>query len=132
MAIEAVGGEVVAFDADAVTPEAGEGAAAEIYHTHRGLDAATSCNDYVATGLLMQARALRIRVPKDICIAGFDNIDSARFVSLTTIDMGSEHNGLRRRANYWIFRAMPFLNTRAQAVSRAKAYYDEARFALEF
>ncbi|WP_367727733.1 substrate-binding domain-containing protein [Agrobacterium radiobacter] len=87
---------------------------------------------YVATGLLMQARALRIRVPKDICIAGFDNIDSARFVSLTTIDMGSEHNGLRRRANYWIFRAMPFLNTRAQAVSRAKAYYDEARFALEF
>ncbi|AIQ18511.1 transcriptional regulator [Paenibacillus sp. FSL H7-0357] len=43
-------------------------------------------NDYVAVGLLTEARKRSIDVPGRLAIVGFDNIDLARVFGLTTVD----------------------------------------------
>ena len=46
------------------------------------------CNDLMAVGVLNACKKLRIKVPEELSIIGFDNIDLSRYVEpkLTTID----------------------------------------------
>jgi DNA-binding LacI/PurR family transcriptional regulator len=48
-------------------------------------DAIYCCNDAMAIGTMLAFRRHGISVPGDLAMAGFDNIDAARLVGLTTI-----------------------------------------------
>ena len=58
-------------------------------------DAIVTFNDLLALGLLAEARALGVRVPEQVAVAGFDNITYGRLgsPSLTSVDMMSEAVG---------------------------------------
>jgi len=44
-----------------------------------------ACSDVQATGALAAARSLGLRVPDDLSIVGFDDIELASYVGLTTV-----------------------------------------------
>lgn len=58
-------------------------------------DAVVAYNDLLAMGLLLEARALGIRVPEQVSVAGFDNLAFGRLMSpaLTSVDMMGEATG---------------------------------------
>lgn len=51
-------------------------------------DGIFALNDLLATGVISQLTALGIRVPEDVRVVGFDNIDEAKYTvpALTTVD----------------------------------------------
>jgi LacI family transcriptional regulator len=58
-------------------------------------DALICYNDLMAMGFMKAAQTLGFRVPDDISVAGFDNIDFANYTlpPLTTVDLQSERMG---------------------------------------
>ena len=56
-------------------------------------DGIFALNDLLALGVISQLREMQIRVPEDVRVVGFDNIDEARYAvpSLTTIDPNRSH-----------------------------------------
>ena len=61
--------------------------AVKILHERGALPEALFCsNDAQAVGAMMAFRELRIRIPEDIGIIGYDNIKTSRFLGLSTID----------------------------------------------
>ena len=52
-----------------------------------GVTAVFCYNDLVAVGVLMACRDLRLRVPEQLSVVGYDDVDLARYVTppLTTI-----------------------------------------------
>ncbi|MEF2072626.1 LacI family DNA-binding transcriptional regulator [Consotaella aegiceratis] len=89
------GGELVEYDVGEPVVQAGERAAARILLGQYRPEVVIGCNDLVAIGLMTQARALGLRIPEDVAIAGFDDIPPSRYVSpaLTTVDMRGETTG---------------------------------------
>lgn len=59
---------------------------------NHGVDAIVACNDQLAAMALKNLAALGVRVPDEVAVTGFDNIDVARLVTpaLTTFDFGYE------------------------------------------
>jgi LacI family transcriptional regulator len=55
-----------------------------------GIFAAT---DLQAIALIKEARLMRLRIPQDIAIIGFDNIDMAEFFGLTTVHQPLDESG---------------------------------------
>jgi LacI family transcriptional regulator len=84
-----------AYEAAAPVIEEGERAASEILLSEERPDAVVTFNDLLALGLLTEARTLGIDIPKQVALAGFDNIAYGRLQSpsLTTVDMLSESVG---------------------------------------
>lgn len=56
-------------------------------------DAILCANDYVAAGMLTEARRQGVSVPDDIAIVGFDNTDIAHTLRITTIDNPIKRQG---------------------------------------
>ena len=83
------------FDANAPSAEEGERLASTILLPQEIDDASVTYNDLLAMGVLLEAKALGIRVPEQVSVAGFDNIAYGRLVSpaLTTVDMMGEATG---------------------------------------
>ena len=50
-------------------------------------------SDLLAIGLVRAARSLNLRVPEDLAIVGFDDIEAAEFMDLTTISQSLEESG---------------------------------------
>jgi len=50
-------------------------------------------SDMYAIGVLKAARLRKLHVPEDLAVIGFDNIDAADFMELTTIDQNLEESG---------------------------------------
>ena len=50
-------------------------------------------SDLYAIGVLKFARSHHIRIPEELAVIGFDNIDAADFVELTTVDQHLEESG---------------------------------------
>lgn len=95
---DAFGGDSAAvrvFDAAAPSAEEGERLAASILLAPERSDVIVTYNDLLAMGVLLQAKALGIRIPEQVSVAGFDNIAYARLTSpaLTTVDMMGEATG---------------------------------------
>jgi LacI family transcriptional regulator len=69
------------------TAEAGRAAASAVLHRDRRPTAIVCGNDVVAIGALNAARADGLRVPHDLTVVGFDDIDAAAWdlVGLTTV-----------------------------------------------
>lgn len=75
-------------------PKKGERLASTILLSQEMDDAIVAYNDLLAMGILLEAKALGIRVPEQVS-AAFDNIAYGRLVSpaLTTVDMMGEATG---------------------------------------
>ena len=84
-----------AFEATAPVAEEGERLASVVLLSGDMPDAIVTFNDLLALGLLAEARALGVRVPEQVAVAGFDNITYGRLgcPSLTSVDMMSEAVG---------------------------------------
>lgn len=50
-------------------------------------------SDLYAIGVLKAARSRGLNIPEDLALVGFDNIDAADFVELTTVDQHLEESG---------------------------------------
>lgn len=63
---------------------------------HPGLTALFACNDELAIGAIRAAQSLGLRVPQDLSVVGFDNIDLAREVqpALTTVHVHKSWMGI--------------------------------------
>ncbi|NUP03810.1 MAG: beta-glucosidase [Nonomuraea sp.] len=70
-----------------LTRPSGTAAAAQLLADHPDLDAIFAADDQMAIGALLAARAAGRRVPEDLAIVGFDDIDAASATSpaLTTV-----------------------------------------------
>ena len=65
----------------------GQDAVARLFDGRTRCDAIVAANDWMALGALEALRARGIRVPEDVAVVGFDDIDEARFATppLTTV-----------------------------------------------
>lgn len=63
--------------------------------TPGGLDAIAVANDFMALGVIAELQHRNVRVPEDLAVVGFDDVDSARLVrpALTTARQPSEQQG---------------------------------------
>jgi sigma-B regulation protein RsbU (phosphoserine phosphatase) len=89
---EALGRAQLEFDEQLVvqgdyTPPSGARAVATLFDRGPGCDAIVAANDWMALGALEALEARGLRVPEDVAVIGFDDIEQARFVTppLTTI-----------------------------------------------
>jgi LacI family transcriptional regulator len=89
------GATVSRFDLEAPSAPQGTKASANTLLGSERYDAVVCFNDLVALGYMHGAQALGLRVPEDISVVGFDNIQYAAFASppLTTVNMQSERLG---------------------------------------
>ncbi|MGK5447460.1 LacI family DNA-binding transcriptional regulator [Streptomyces radiopugnans] len=69
------------------TAEGGERAMAELLDRSPGLDAVFAGNDLTATGALRTLRARELRVPQDVAVVGYDDLEQAAWAepALTTV-----------------------------------------------
>lgn len=83
------------YEASAPVTEEGERLASLVLLSGKMPDAVVAFNDLVALGLMAEARALGIKVPQQVALAGFDNTAYGRLQcpSLTSVDMMSEAVG---------------------------------------
>ena len=81
--------------ADSDTLEGGRRAARALLSGNRKLTAILSVNDVMAVGALRELRENGIRVPQDLSVSGFDNIDLAQFCcpALTTVHIPRDQIG---------------------------------------
>ncbi len=84
---------------DMVTGEAGFAAESAIAEARRLLQhpdrpsAFMADDDLLASGLIAAARELGLRVPQDVAVVGFDDLDVARLLDLTTVRFDPEALG---------------------------------------
>ncbi len=84
------------FSANAPTAPEGERLCASIMLSGERPDALICYNDLIALGFMKEAQTLGFKLPADISVAGFDNIQYGRFTfpPLTTVDLQSEQMGV--------------------------------------
>ncbi|GAB5079419.1 LacI family DNA-binding transcriptional regulator [Arthrobacter sp. AD-310] len=87
----------VPFDPALVTPaewrrDTGAAALANLLDSGVKFDAVFGLNDVLALGAMHELLIRGVRVPQDVAVAGFDDIDEARFASpsLTTVSPGMD------------------------------------------
>jgi DNA-binding LacI/PurR family transcriptional regulator len=79
----------------APSPDAGAAVAAQVLLGAQRPTAVVAYNDLIAIGFMHEAQALGLRVPQQVGVLGFDDIELARHVSpgLTTVAMNSAAQG---------------------------------------
>lgn len=75
------------------TQDGSQKAAHELLTLNRPPTAVFAASDIQAASVLKVARALKLRVPEDLAIVGFDDIDLAEFMDLTTIRQSLDESG---------------------------------------
>jgi LacI family transcriptional regulator len=90
-----LGVALTVYDGGAPSALEGERMASSIMLCASHPDALICYNDLMAMGFMKAVQALGFRVPEDISVAGFDNIDFASYSMppLTTVDLQSERMG---------------------------------------
>ena len=94
-ALAAQGLELSVFEAEAPASSAGEKLSSSIMLGRQPPDALVCFNDLLALGFMKAAQTLGFRVPGDVSVVGFDNIQFGSFASpaLTSVDLNSEQMG---------------------------------------
>ena len=79
------------------TPASGARAVATLFDGRDGCDALVCANDWMAIGALEALTARGLRVPEDVAVVGFDDIEQARFVTpaLSTVRQHPRQLGVR-------------------------------------
>lgn len=87
---------LLTYDCNAPTALEGERMSSPIMLGAQHPDAIVCYNDLMALGFMKEAQTLGFRVPDDISVAGFDNIQFGRYTSppLTSVDLQSERMGV--------------------------------------
>ncbi len=67
--------------------------ASEMLHGSKAPSAVFAATDFQALGVLKAARQMGIRVPQDLAVIGFDDLDLAEYVNLTTIKQHLDESG---------------------------------------
>jgi DNA-binding LacI/PurR family transcriptional regulator len=106
-ALDAAGVKPCAEAHGAFTAEGGEAAMRELLERRPGLDAVFACSDLMASGALRALRAAGRRVPADVALVGYDDLEPAAWADppLTTVRQDVEGMGrmmaelLMRRLN---------------------------------
>jgi DNA-binding LacI/PurR family transcriptional regulator len=75
------------------TQEQTRRAASEMLSVPEPPTAIFSATDFQALGILKAARQLKIRVPEDLAVIGFDDLDMAEYADLTTIRQHLDESG---------------------------------------
>ncbi|MCD1257520.1 EAL domain-containing protein [Paenibacillus athensensis] len=83
------------YEVDSLWEESGVAAAAEMRRRGFPLTAVTASSDMVAIGLMDVLRRWGKRVPEDIAVIGFDNLDLARRISLSSVNQPLFGRGMR-------------------------------------
>lgn len=88
--------QLTEFAANSPTAPEGERLCASIMLSGDRPDALICYNDLIALGFMKEAQTLGFKLPADISVAGFDNIQYGRFTfpPLTTVDLQSEQLGV--------------------------------------
>jgi sigma-B regulation protein RsbU (phosphoserine phosphatase) len=75
---------------------AGQDAVATLFDGGPGCDAIVAANDWMALGALEALRVRGKRVPEDVAVVGFDDVDEARFANppLTTVRQSPRQMGI--------------------------------------
>jgi len=75
---------------------AGKDAVARLFGSGGGCDAIVAANDWMALGALEALRARGLRVPQDVAVVGFDDLDDAKFATppLTTVQQAPRQLGI--------------------------------------
>jgi LacI family transcriptional regulator len=94
--LAANGQTLTVFNTNAPAATEGERLCSSIMLGARHPDALICYNDLIALGFMKEAQTLGFRLPADISVAGFDNIQYGRYTSppLTTVDLQSERMGV--------------------------------------
>lgn len=71
-------------------------------------------SDTQAVGVVEAARELNLNVPRDLSVVGFDNIDAAEYLNLTTIDQCLFESGVRGAE--LLFEEMTVLSSEPQEI----------------
>jgi LacI family transcriptional regulator len=90
--LDAAGRPLAIHDADAPTLAEGERLCSSIVLGGGRPDALVCYNDLMALGFMKEAARLGVAVPRDMSVAGFDNIPYGKYTTpaLTTVDLRSE------------------------------------------
>lgn len=77
--------------------DGGRRAVRQLYHSGFNPSAILCVNDFMAVGVLRELRELKLSVPGDVSVTGFDNIRLSEFLnpSLTTVHIPREQIGRR-------------------------------------
>jgi DNA-binding LacI/PurR family transcriptional regulator len=75
---------------------AGQDAVARLFGSGGGCDAIVAANDWMALGAMEALRARGLRVPEDVAVVGFDDLDDAKFATpaLTTVQQSPRQLGI--------------------------------------
>jgi LacI family transcriptional regulator len=94
--LRAQGMELSVFEATAPSALEGERLCSAIMLGAEHPDALICYNDLMALGFMKAAQTLGFRLPADISVAGFDNIQYGNYTSpaLTSVDLQSERMGM--------------------------------------
>ncbi|MFL6675192.1 MAG: LacI family DNA-binding transcriptional regulator [Massilia sp.] len=86
---------LLTYDCEAPTALEGERISSSIMLGAQHPDAIVCYNDLMALGFMKEVQTLGFRVPEDISVGGFDNIQFGRYASppLTSVDLQSERMG---------------------------------------
>jgi LacI family transcriptional regulator len=82
----------------------GQEAVKQLLERGRNFDAVFAANDNMAIGALQTLRSAGLRIPKDVAVAGFDDIPLAQHLGLTTVRVRIAELGERALAR--LFAAM--------------------------
>ena len=90
-----IDGDRVLVATDDASVVGGERAATEILDRDRRVTALVAYNDLMAVGAMRAVRAAGLRIPSDVSVVGFDNVDLATYVDppLTTIAQATSQMG---------------------------------------
>jgi DNA-binding LacI/PurR family transcriptional regulator len=75
------------------TQEQTRQAASELLSLDQPPTAIFASTDFQALGILKAARQLQVRVPADLAVIGFDDLDMAEYADLTTIRQHLDESG---------------------------------------
>ncbi len=94
-ALQAAGVELDVHEASNGTADAGARLASSLLMGQRRPQAVATCNDLLAMGLMSEALHLGLSVPRDVSIAGIENMPFARFLSppLTSVELHADSLG---------------------------------------
>lgn len=84
---------VGAIPQDTATPEDARRQTLELLERSEPPTAIFAASDTLALGVLSAARERNVRVPAELAVLGFDDLDFARFIGLSTISQSLETSG---------------------------------------